>query len=238
MNNWTALDVLKQVAGELGLPVPASIVSDDTQIVQLVSLLNSAGNELNLYYPWEQFVKFHSFATSNGVDTYPVPVDLSYYVDQTQWDRTNRWPLMGPKSPQEWNWLKHGLIASAPRTRYRIYDRNIMLLPIPGATVANLSIEYIKCNWVIKTPGNTEAAMVALDGDTIDYHPWLLVKFLKLKFYELKGFDTTAAKADFMRMFLTLTGKDKGAPVLSLVQTPTSVLIGPWSVPDGSWPAS
>jgi hypothetical protein len=44
---WAAVDILKQVAGELGLPRPSTIVGiDDIQSVQLLSLMNAAGNEL------------------------------------------------------------------------------------------------------------------------------------------------------------------------------------------------
>jgi len=63
----------------------------------------------------------------------------------------------------------------------------------------------------------------------------LLVKFVKFKFYELKGFQTTGVNADFLRVFNNLTGKDTGAKILSLSPKVTSQYLGPWSVPDGSW---
>jgi hypothetical protein len=77
--------------------------------------------------------------------------------------------------------------------------------------------------------------MIVADGDEVMYHPWLFMKFLKLKFYELKGFETGPAETDFMRMFMSLSGKSKGAPKLSLSPLYPPLFIGPWSVPDGSW---
>jgi hypothetical protein len=235
MDYWSALPLIRQVSGELGLTTPSSLVVEDPQVTQLIALLNSAGNELNLYYPWEQFTKFHTFSTVQGQQSYPLPSDWLYYIDQTQWDNTNNWPLNGPKSAQEWASLKSGLVATG--MRYRVYQSKIQLLPIPGSTTASITIEYIKKNWVVKSD-NSETELVSQDGDKVQYHPWLVIKFLKLKFYELKGFDTVAPKADFMRMFLTLIGKDKGAPVLSLAPSPSHGLIGPWSIPDGSWTVS
>jgi len=233
MDYWSALTVIKQVSGELGLPAPATLVTDDPQVVQLTSLLNSAGNELNLYYPWQQFTKFMSLDTVHGQEGYPLPPDWLYFIDQTQWDNTNNGALVGPRSAQEWSRLRSGIGASLGM-RYRVYQDKLMFLPAPGSTSANITMEYIKKNWIVRGD-TTEMEIVSQDGDKIQYHPWLIIKFLRLKFYELKGFDTNSAKADFMRMFLTLIGKDKGAPVLSLTPSANIGLIGSWQIPEGSW---
>jgi hypothetical protein len=239
MSYWSALDILKQTAGELGLPRPATITGiEDVQSVQLLSLLNSAGNELQLYYPWEQFVKEWAFDTVFDQEGYPVPEDLAYFTDQTQWDRTDHWPLLGPKSAQEWAWLKGALVAALPRLRYRISGNELKIWPVPKASGSpstyRLAMEYISKNWVIHED-TTEVDMITSDGDVIMYNPWLMIKFVKFKFYELKGLQTTGVQADFMRVFNSLTGKDTGAKILSLSPQVTSQYIGPWSVPDGSW---
>jgi len=238
MAYWTSLSIVRQVAGELGLPAPTSLsTTDDPQISQLLALLNSAGNELVVFYPWEQLIRIFDMMTVPAQDKYSLPADWTYFVNQTQWDRTNRWPLLGPKSPQEWAWLTGGGIASAPRTRYRVYGDKLVLFPVPGSTPANITIEYITKNWLTRAD-QTAADFITTDTDTVNYNPWMMVKFVKQKFYELKGFDTVAVKADFMRMFMSLTGKDKGGPVLSLSPTSSPALVGPWSVPEGSWPIS
>jgi len=236
---WTALQVLTQVAGELGLPQPTTVTGlSDVQSIQLLSLLNSGGNELMLYYPWEQFLKDWTFDTVFDQSDYDLPVDCNYLVDQTQWDKTNRWPLLGPKSAQEWAWLKNSLIATLPRMRYRIASNKFMLYPAPSAQGSppthTLNIQYISTGWVKRASGEV-TDLISLDGDTLLYNPWLLVKFVKFKFYELKGFATTGVNADFMRVFDNLTGKDTGAKILSLSPQMISPYIGPWSVPDGSW---
>jgi len=237
---WTAQQVLKQAAGELGLPVPGDVASTtDVQSVQLLSLLNSAGNELMLYYPWEQFIKEWVFDTVVGQGDYPLPDDCNYFTDQTQWDRTDHWPLLGPKSAQEWAWLKGALVAALPRLRYRIADNKLKIWPVPTSTgspsIYNLAMEYISRYWIYQAPANIYTDMITQNGDTLLYDPWLLVKFVKFKFYELKGFQTTGVNADFMRVFNALTGKDTGAKILSLSPKVTSQYLGPWSVPDGSW---
>jgi len=234
---WTALNILKQTAGELGLPQITSIATaTDVQSTQLVALLNSAGNDLLLYYPWQQFAKQWEFNTA-AVDSegaIDLPAGWSYFRDQTQWDRTDHWPLLGPKSPQEWAWLKGSLVAALPRQRFRVMDNKFYLWPIPASPYVDMAMEYVSENWVEKGDG-TFSSLVLVDGDIVMYNPWLMVKFLKLKFYELKGFPTAGVSGDFLRTFNSLTGKDVGGAILSLSPRYTSQYLGPWSVPDGSW---
>lgn len=229
---WSALDIIKQVTAELGLVQPQALPATDIGTIQMVAFLNKTGNDLLIFYPWEQFIKQWEFPTIPTQDSYELPTDWKYFTDQTQWDRTNHWPLLGPKSPQEWAWLKGGLLAAAPRMRYRVYQDKFWLHPVPGAAF-NLAMEYIQKHWVLNE-GNP-ASLVVNGGDIVQYDPWLVITYMKLKFYELKGFDTTAMVGDFMRMFNSLTGKDKGAPKLSLAPRYPPLFIGPWSIPDGSW---
>jgi len=235
MAYWTALSVLNQVAGELGLTqVPTITGISDVQSVQLLALLNSAGNELLMYYPWEQLATEYTFDTVDGQEEYNLPADYVYFTDQTQWDRTNHWPLLGPKSPQEWAWLKGSLVAALPRMRFRVQNNKFKLWPVPSTPNFTMAMEYISINWVLGG-GVTPQSLISLDSDILRYDPWLLIKFVKFKFYELKGMNTTGVNADFMRVFNTLTGKDTGAKILSLAPQIQSQFIGPWSIPDGSW---
>lgn len=235
MQFWPAVDILKQLSGELGLPVQTTVVNvDNVQGSQLLSLLNSAGNELVTYYPWAQFRKQWEFSLVANQESYDLPSDWAYFIDQTQWDRTNHWPLLGPKSAAEWAWLKGGIVAAFPRMRFRVMNGKMFFFPTPESdSEYNLAMEYVSGNWVLS--GGTPRAMITQDGDIPQYDPWLLIKYTKLKFYELKGFEVANVKAEFMRVFESLTGKDTGAEVISLTPMKTPVFIGPWSIPDGSW---
>lgn len=245
MRYWSALEIIKQATSELGLNPPATLQgTDDATAIQFLALTNAAGNELLEYYPWQQFMQEWVFDTIPNQGEYDLPADWAYFIDQTQWDRTDHWPLLGPKSPQEWAWLKGGLLAAAPRMRYRVRENQFLLWPIPGQNngagvpqTFNLAMEYVSRNWVITTDGTnkTSTDMITKDGDEVRYDPWMVIKFIKLKFYELKGFDTAGVRADFLRIFNSLTGKDKGAPKLSLAPIYPPLFIGPWSIPDGSW---
>lgn len=233
MIKFNALQIVQQVAGELGFPKPNVAMSAlDGTTRQLVSLLQSAGYELSLYYNWPDLKTIWQFATT-GVDQYALPADWSYFVDQTQWDQTSRWPLMGPKSSQEWAWLKSGVVAQGPRTRYRVVANSLYLHPTPSSPLT-LYFEYIRNTWVIDKNG-VYANQIVYDEDIPQFDAWLLIKFLKLKLWQVKGFDTTAFMDDFLRVFDAQTGKSAGAPILSMTRRVPSMLIGGHNIPDGSW---
>ena len=241
MRYWSALDIINQVSAEVGLArVQTLFDANDVQEVQssqLLAALQAAGNALVQFYPWEQFKKEWVFTLVAGQGSYPLPDDWDYFIDQTQWDRTNHWPLMGPKNPAEWAWLKGGLIASFPRIRYRVMNNNFEVFPVPTSdTKFEFAMEYVSTDWV-QGAGSQKPnqAMVKADGDVVWFHPWLIIKYTKLKWLQLKNFPTDSAAADFQRMWDATLGKDVGAPVLSLVPKQTPFFIGPWSVPDSSW---
>lgn len=234
MRSKTALEIVNQAAGELGLLTTSSITASDTQTTQLLSLLNSAGNELVMMYPWEQLTKEWALTTVNGTDNYALPTDWAYFLDQTQWDQTNHWPLMGPKSAQEWQWLKGGLLSQGPRLRFRVRANRFYVFPTAMGTLS-LAMEYVRTTWV-EYATDTYRDTIQADSDVPVFDPWLLVKYLKLKFFESKGLNTEAVKSDFLLTLTSTTGKDKGAPILSLAPRLRSILIGPYSVPDGNWP--
>jgi hypothetical protein len=242
--------IIQQSMSELGLPVPREAVANEDDLVrQFVALLNRAGYELVQGYPWEQLDKQHLIETVEGQDEYDLPSDWSYFIQQTQWDRTNHWPLLGPKSPQEWQWLKGGLLSSGPRIRYRVWKGKFVIFPTPSPTNTpspntntgvfapwTLAMEYISRNWLASaTDANTTYDMATNDTDVCLLDPWVVTAYLKLKFRQAKGLDDTSFKEDFVQLFWARTGKNQGAPILTMAPRARTMLIGVNNIPDGSW---
>ena len=243
MTPRSALWVCQQAMVEMGLPKPVQVVtSTDTTVQQMLALLNRAGTEMVLGYPWEQITKEYVFDSSTAVPAAdgltliaPLPADWSYFLDQTQWDRTNHWPLLGPKTAQEWQWLKGGLLSSGPRMRYRVVGGNIELFP-GSAGPSTVAMEYVADTWLASaTQANTYFAEVMADTDLMLLDPWIVTAYLKLKYWEAKGLDTAAYTKDFLGIWESRIGKNKGAPVLTLAPRARTMLIGINNMPDGSW---
>jgi len=243
MTTRTVLWCVQQSMIEMGLPKPSAVTSStDTTVQQMLALLNRAGAEMVIGYPWEQLTKEYVFNSANATVApdgltliQPLPSDWSYFLDQTQWDRTNHWPLLGPKTAQEWQWLKGGLLSSGPRIRYRVVGNNLELFPGSSVT-SQIAMEYVADSWVKDAQlANTYWSEIQADDDLVMFDCWVTTAFLKLKYWEAKGLDTTAYAKDFLGVWEARIGKNKGAPVLTLAPRARTMLIGVNNIPDGSW---
>lgn len=216
----TANEILNRVAVEFGLaPVVDPYASVDPSFIQMRYLLNTAGEELAMLYPWQLLRRQHELITAPG-DTgdYPLPDDFFYMINQTGWERNNNVPLGGPLSPQDWQFLEGQNIGNQTIwASFRITEGIFKLWPQPPFENLHIFYEYITTDWVsngaIPTPAYKPA--VTLGSDIPLFDCTLITRYLKLKILEAKGMDTQKAQADVNMVFNTLTGLDKGAQILS-----------------------
>lgn len=173
-------------------------------------------------------------AINFGQVNYPLPADWLRQIEQTEWDRTNRWPLNGQKSPQEWQNFKSGIVYAGPRLRFRIAGGTIQLNP-PPSTASLLSMEYVSQNWVTALDGTTKPTFT-LDTDTPVFDESLMVEGLKLRWNKAKGF--AYDEKAYNDLLSTCQAQNKSAPTLSLAQGGGSVLLSMANIPDGNWPGA
>jgi hypothetical protein len=237
MQQLTAVQIIQQASVELGLPKPNSVASSaENTAQQMLALLNSAGIDMLNAHPWQQLTKLENFHTIKDKDMYALPSDYGYYIDQTFWDRTNFWDVPGPITPQQWQALESGIAVVFPREVFRVTDNSMQIYPVPGDNVYDLSYQYVTNNWVVS--GNDPGVFipyVVSDTDKPLLDGQLLVKYLKVKMWAAKGLDTSSLENEFRAYFNMLTGKDKGAQVLSLTRRAPSFYLGYRNVPDGNW---
>lgn len=164
---------------------------------------------------------------------YPLPPDWKKQIPQTEWDRTNRWPMIGPKSPQEWQSYKSGIVYAGPRERFRIQGNELQINP-PPPNGLTFSYEYISNAWVTSLAGAPQSSYLA-DTDTAVFDDSLMVVGLKAKWLQAKGLDYQFALAEFNDLLSVCKAQDKSSPKLSLSPVRGSVLLGYGNIPDGSW---
>jgi hypothetical protein len=161
---------------------------------------------------------------------YTLPADFETITDRTQWDKTKHWEALGPESAQQWQWLKSGYISTGPRIRWRILDNQFQIWP-PMNTNEYLGWEYRSKGWARSPTGAIQNSFTA-DADTTVFDDRLMVLYTKLKYFQVKSFDTTALMQDYQRYLSVVKANDKGAPNLSFAPYPSKVLIGYANIPD------
>lgn len=234
----TVATVVSQAARELGL-VSAAIAnpyaSVDTNILQLCSLLSSAGREIVRERRWTQSLKEHTFVTVTGTPTYNFPADWLRMIPQTGWNRTQQLPVGGPVSSEEWQYLKAQLVGVTFNVILRSWQRKFFVFPdtaVPnGHTIA---AEYMSSYWVAVTAaptvGTKDAPTLASDVLLFDTH--LMSRALKYHFKKEKGFDASSAYADYQKALEQVMDDDAAprAHYLGRAQ-PQSPLLGQHNIP-------
>ena len=161
---------------------------------------------------------------------YPLPDDFETITDRTQWDKSKHWEMLGPEDAQQWQWLKSGYISTGPRMRWRILGSTFQVWP-PMTTQEYLGFEYRSKGWARNASGDVKNSFTQ-DSDTTVFDDRIMVLYTKLKYFQIKSFDTTALTQDYQRYLSIAKANDKGSPNLSFAPYPTKVLIGWANIPD------
>lgn len=179
-------------------------------------------------------------------DTYSIPADFKAYINRTWWDRTNRWELLGPDSPQMDQWHRSGIVVTGPRRHWRqlgsTLNNQYRLWPPPVEIVNPIQLvyEYLSTNWVnmtgsTVTTGTNDA--FTNDTDTPFLDDRALIDGLKWRFKKAKGYGGWEDdRNDYVDFVDRLIGRDGGAETLSLVKRVHPIFISPANVQDGFFP--
>jgi hypothetical protein len=252
--NSTVLEVIRTACAEMSVQQPTSVAANPELIPQqLFALYNATGEMLVKRRYWRNLFGEATINCVDGQGAYPLPDDFARPLSQTEWDQTNRWPMIGPETPQQWQYLKSGILSTGPRERFRLVGNTIEVWPVPGANTGGgglplpltLSYYYVSKGWVIDGDSITTTPQVLVrknkatkDIDTCIFEDRLMVSGIKFRFYAAKGFDTTSFAAEWQSNLDDAIAQDQGAPVLSLARSPQFPLITVFNIPDGNWPAN
>lgn len=178
-----------------------------------------------------------------GKDTYPENGDFDRFINGTAWDRTNRWALLGPDSPQLDEYHRSGIVTTGPRRHFRqvgnLTAGTYRIWPPPQTidTPFQIAWEYLSLNWVRNVAGTLQVSMTA-DTDVPILDSQAIVLGTKWRFLQAKGIPTAASmQTEYLDYVQQLIGRDGGAPTLTMGRRTSSYLLGPWNVQDANYPA-
>ena len=188
----SVLSVVQYVCGRTNVPTPSSVLGNtDTQIIQMLRLLEEEGNDLARRGPW-QALTYEATHTSLALEDQGALATIATngfrdVKNGTMWDRTNKLPIIGPLSDQEWQQMK-AMTTTGPRYRYRIRGGHWLINPTPTAGYT-WAFEYFSKNWMLGIDGTTYKQYATLDTDTILLHEDLVLMGLRWRWKKEKGLD-------------------------------------------------
>jgi len=235
----TASVIINDVASEVGLTASSDpFASLDPAFITLGSLLTSVGRELLGMYPWQK-MKSTFTQTTHSVDSgkYDLPADYGYFLENTGWVVTTRFPLSGPFTPEDYSMIVGSANASAMiYLGFRETEGQIWVLPVPPPENYTFTIEYISLYWAKSAAGAVrDKDRITANDDIVYFPPILVVKMLKLRYLEAKGFDTTAVLDQFNAALESWMPKDKVAMTLSMAGRRVIHYLDGDNIPEMNW---
>lgn len=163
--NWpTAQAVVTQAALELGIVQSSGDLGDDVYLatdptlLQLVALLKRAGRELVDEAQWTHLRQEFGIYTNAGGQSwgaYALPPDWRNMLDQTGWNRTNRLPMAGPLSEQEWSYVNSRVAGVVLNVLFRPMQGLMVLYPTSGLTSGMSIVMTYKSSWWVQEAAST-----------------------------------------------------------------------------------
>jgi hypothetical protein len=236
INESTLSAIVQNVAQLVSFPTPSDPAGDqDPAVIQMVQAVNRAGADLIAMYDWQEQTRLYSMqivATGPGVveQAYDLPEDFYEWIDETQWNATNRWPAIGPVTPQQWQQLITLQVLPTLSFYWQVRQNRLYILS-PPTTEQTLTFFYQSLAWVRDADLNQELYKnrATKNGDIILLDPQLVTLYAWVKWLEMKDLDSSAAMRDFQIAYENRAGREKGAPVLSMVRMGLFPYINPMS---------
>jgi hypothetical protein len=222
-NSYLLTNIPSTAGLDKNYSIVGTAVPQDTYVEEVLSANSLNTSQLSSATSIGQTVTFSQ-------TIYPLPPDYETITDNTHWDKTKHWQMLGPVDAQQWQWLKSGYISTGPRVRWRILGNKFEIWP-PYNTLEYLGFEYRSKGWVRSITDAVKNSFTA-DTDTSVLDDSIIVLLTKLKYFQIKSFDTTALQQDYNRYLSVAKANDKGSATLSFAPSPSAVLIGWANIPD------
>lgn len=234
----SALSVIQQAAGELGIAVPANVAgSADIQVSQLLALLNAAGRALSRRHDWQALTREVTFNTTAADDQGAVETLLGadnhyrHILNDVMWNRTRNERVWGPRAAQAWQTMKASGI-TGPFPEYRIRGGRLFMLPAPAAG-ETIALEYITRAWATSEDGLTYKVAVNQDNDQLLLDEDLLVLDLKWRWLKAKGMEYAEEFIEAEAAIVDAMARDGTAASVRLAGCTSGPGV---RVSEGSWP--
>lgn len=206
----TVANIVSDCAVECGLGSVSDVfASTDENIVLMRALLKSEGQRLVKEHQWLACEKEHTFSTS-AASSYNLPSDFDGMIDGTGWNRSLSLPLH-PISAEQWQQLQATAATSPSAILFRPKSLTLSIYPTTD-TGSSIAFEYLSSYWVRATASSApDKDAPTVNTDVVHIDRLLVVKALKAAFLRNRGFDTSAAQAEYDEALSAARGRGANA---------------------------
>lgn len=231
------LEIVTYFCQRSSLRTPTVVMDSlDAQIIQIRALLEEEGNDLSSRGPWEGLVYEVNHTTIAQADQGAMG-DIAtngyrYIVNQTIYDRTDKLPVWGPLSPQEYQ-QRVALTTVGPRYHYRIRAGKLLINPVPEAG-HEWAFECVSDNWIIDGDSGDSKHFFTKDTDVTALPSSLLLMGLRWRWLAAKGLEYAELFRSYEMQVQDALARDGGKPVLNM-GCPNRTMRPGIFIPEGNW---
>lgn len=156
-----------------------------------------------------------NISLSFGQKAYDLPSDFAYFLNQTFWDGSYRWQLLGPLEAQEKQVLRWGISPVGPRRRFWVLQDKIWLDPTPSTSGDIIAYDYYSTNWC-KSATTTPQSIWQADTDTYLLDEDAFIQGMKWRYLRAKGLDYSQEKVLYDEVISRILSRNGGARTLPI----------------------
>jgi hypothetical protein len=231
------LSMIQSVAKEIAITSPSSVIGNtDKQIIQLLQLAQTEGDELLSRHMWtaaqKEFTFTQSAAASQGAVATIIGSDFDYILNDILWNRTTQLPVLGPLAARDWQAIQ-AFPVTGPYPQYRINGGIMYFTPTPSNATDTIAGEYKSKNWC-ESSGGTDQDSWQDDTDVGLLDERLMRQGILWRWYHAKGLDYAEHFNTYERRVADAIARDGGRRTLRLDAGRSDRIPGIF-VPQGSW---
>jgi hypothetical protein len=155
-------DILKETKSS---SIPSIIIGNNEDVaVQIFQAVKTSITDLARNYQWQELQKEYTFSSVVNQAGYNLPSDFDRMIDNTFWNASQNWAMIGGLTPESWRVLKNSLITQAETVEYYRIRGNQIIIHRTPSVVENYVFEYISKN-IVKSASDVEQTGFLADTD-------------------------------------------------------------------------
>ena len=155
-------DILRETKSS---SIPGTIIGNNDDVAkQIFQAIKTSITDLARNYQWQELQKEYTFSSVIGQAGYNLPSDFDRMIDNTFWNASQNWAMIGGLTPESWRVLKNSLITQAETVEYYRIRGNQIIIHRTPSVVENYVFEYISKN-IVKSASDVEQTGFLADTD-------------------------------------------------------------------------